>query len=106
MFIVSSITEYNTARTITYNKALANIQQVLSSTMHYESIKQHYEIPDPASRRQEDKLKCIIFDTTDVPPDQSSFILLPPQNEWPSMFISDNKILFRVMRDKGGEKLP
>ena len=33
MFIVSSITEYNTARTITYNKALANIQQVLSSTM-------------------------------------------------------------------------
>ena len=42
MFIVSSITEYNTARTITYYKALANIQQV---------FKQHYEIPDPASRR-------------------------------------------------------
>ena len=42
MFIVSSITEYNTARTITYKKVLANIQQV---------CKQHYEIPDPASRR-------------------------------------------------------
>ena len=28
MFIVSSITEYNTAHTFTYNKALANIQQV------------------------------------------------------------------------------
>ena len=42
MFIVSSITEYNTVRTTTYNKALANIQQV---------YKQHYEIPDPASRR-------------------------------------------------------
>ena len=42
MLIDSSITEYNTARTITYNKALANIQQV---------FKQHYEIPDRASRR-------------------------------------------------------
>ena len=42
MFIVSSITEYNTARAITYDKALANIQQV---------FKQHYELPDPASRR-------------------------------------------------------
>ena len=42
MFIVSSITEYNTARTISYDKALAKVQQV---------FKQHYEIPDPASRR-------------------------------------------------------
>ena len=42
MFIVSSITEHNTARTITYNKAIAHIQQV---------FKQHHEIPDPSSRR-------------------------------------------------------
>ena len=82
----------------TFNKYLSSTMKSL--ILRHVAARRHSE----TSLRR--KLKCIIIENTDVPPDQSSLILLPPKNAWPSMFISDNKTLFCVVRDKGGEKLP